>query len=81
MADNSLNLFDECVAEYIHLCPQKEEYTCSSWRDSKIYKPGIVTDSLRMSTKINKNGAIGKVSFSGTGDTIKHLKTFKIFSN
>ena len=61
MADNSLNLFDECVAEYKHLCPQKEQCTCSSWRDSKIYTPGIITDSLRMPTKINKNGAIAKV--------------------
>ena len=30
-------------------------------------------------TKINKNGAIAKVS--GASDNIRHLKTFRIFSN
>ena len=34
-------------------------------------------------TEINKNGAVAKVykNFSGTRETIKHLKTFRIISN
>ena len=36
-----------------------------------------------MPNKINKNGAVFTVykNFSGTGDTIRHLKTFRIISN
>ena len=30
MADKGLNLFDECAAESIHLCPPEEECTYSS---------------------------------------------------
>ena len=36
MADKGLNLLNECAAECAHLCPQKEEYTSSSWEDSKM---------------------------------------------
>ena len=36
-----------------------------------------------MSTKRNKNGVFAKVykNFSGTRDTIRHLKTFRVISN
>ena len=36
-----------------------------------------------MPTKINKKGAVVKVykNFSGTRDTIRHLKTFGVISN
>ena len=36
-----------------------------------------------MPTKINKNGVVAKVykNFSGTRDTIRHLKTFRVISN
>ena len=36
-----------------------------------------------MPTKINKNGTVAKVykNFSGTRDTIRHSKTFRVFSN
>ena len=36
-----------------------------------------------MPTKINKNGPVAKVykNFSGTKDTIRHLKTFRVISN
>ena len=37
----------------------------------------------RVPTKINKNVAITKVykNFSGTRDTVKYLKTFRVISN
>ena len=37
----------------------------------------------RVPTKVNKNGAVAKVytNFSGTRDTIRHLKTFGVISN
>ena len=61
MANNRLNLFDECAAECVHMCPQEEECTSSLSGDSKIYTPGITANSRRTSTKINKNGAIANV--------------------
>ena len=37
----------------------------------------------RVPTKINKNGAVAKEykNFCGTRDTIRHLKTFRVFFN
>ena len=62
VAEKGLNLFDECAAEYVHLYPQEEEWTSSSWGDSKMYTPGTVansqTDRQKMPMKINKNGAV-----------------------
>ena len=53
--------------------------------DSKMYSPGTIANSQteRVPNKINKNGAVFTVykNFSGTGDTIRHLKTFRIISN
>ena len=46
MSDKDLNLFDECAAECVHLCPQKEERTSSSsWGHSKMYTPGTIASS------------------------------------
>ena len=50
-----------------------------------MYTPGTIANSQteRVPTKINKNGAVVKVykNFSGTRDTIRHLKTFRVISN
>ena len=63
MADKGWNVFDEFAAECVHLCPQEEECTSSSWGHSKMYAPGTIIKSQtdRMTTKINKNGAVAKV--------------------
>ena len=36
MPDKDLNLFDEYSAECVHVCPQKEERTFSSWGTVKV---------------------------------------------
>ena len=61
MADKGLNLFDECAAECVDLCPKEEERTSSSCEDGKICTPGTIANSQRMPTKVNKNGATAKV--------------------
>ena len=76
MVEKDLNLFDECVAECVHLCPQVEECISSTWGDSKMYTPDIIANSQRMPTKIKNNGAIA----GGISDTIRHWKIFRIFS-
>ena len=78
---NVISVFDACTARYIHLHPQEEECTVSSWGDSKMYKCGCIANSLTMLTEINKNGAIGKVRIWVESDTVKHLKAFRITSN
>ena len=61
MADKGWNVFDECAAECVHLCPQEEEWTSSYWEDSKMCTPGTISNSHRMPTKINKKAALAKV--------------------
>ena len=63
MVDKGLNLCDECAAECVHLCPQEEECTSSSRRDSKMYATGTIANSQtdRTPTKLNKNDAAAKV--------------------
>ena len=61
MADKGLNLFDECAAECVDLCPKEEERTSSSCEDGKICIPGTIANSQRTPTKVNKNGATAKV--------------------
>ena len=58
-----LNLFDDCGAECIYLCPQEEDCTSSSWGQSKIYTLRTMADSQtgRATTEIDKNGAVVKV--------------------
>ena len=50
-----------------------------------MYIPGSIANSQteRVPTKINKNGAVAGVhkNFSETRDTIRHLKTFRVISN
>ena len=50
-----------------------------------MHTPGTIGNAQieRVSTKINKNGAVAKVykNFSGTRATIRHLKTFRVISN
>ena len=45
LADKGLNLFDECAADFVLLCPQEKECTSSSWGDSKMYTPGTIANS------------------------------------
>ena len=77
VADKGSNIFDECPAECVHLYPQEEECTTSSWGDSKIYLPGTIANSQRCWQKWccsqSKN-------FSGTRYTIRHLKTSRVIS-
>ena len=64
---------------------EEEECTFSSWGHSKMYTPASIANSQtqRVSTKINKNGAAAKVykNFSGTRDTIRPLKTLRAIFN
>ena len=50
-----------------------------------MHTPGTIGNAQieRVSTKINKNGAVAKVykNFSGTRATIRDLKTFRVISN
>ena len=57
MTDKGLNLFNECAAKCVHLFPQ-EEYTSSSWGDSKMYTSSSIANSLRMQAEINESGTI-----------------------
>ena len=50
MTDKGLNLFDDCAAECVYLCPQEEQCNSFSWGHSKF------TDR-QARTQINKNGA------------------------
>ena len=61
MVEKGVNLFDECVPECVHLCPQVEQCISSSCGGSKMYMPGTIANSQRLPTKINKNGAFAKV--------------------
>ena len=49
MVDTGLNTFVECAAECVHLCPQEEECTYSSWGDSKMYTPDTISNYHRKS--------------------------------
>ena len=40
-----LNLFDDCAAECVYLCPQEEECTFSSWGQSEMYTPSTIANS------------------------------------
>ena len=51
MVDKGLNLFDEWATEFVNLCPREEEYT-SSCGNSKMYTPGTIANSQRLSTNI-----------------------------
>ena len=82
MADKGLNLFDECAAGCVHLCPQEEESTSSSCSNSKMYTPGTIANAQTgKEWKKNKNGAVAKVNVGGNTDTIRDLKKIRVTSN
>ena len=60
MTDKVFNLFDECTARCVHLFPQEEECSYSSWGDSKMYTSGSIANSLRILIEINESGVITK---------------------
>ena len=72
MTDRGFNLFDECAARCVHLRPKEDEYTSSSWGDSKMYTSGSIANSQRMLTEINKSDAIAKIRIWVESDTVKH---------
>ena len=72
MTDKGINLSDECAARRVHLFPQEEDWTSSSWGDSKMYTSGSTTNSQRMPTEINESDAIVKIRIWVEGDTVKH---------
>ena len=72
MTDKGFSLFDECAARCVHLFPQEEECTSSSWGDSKMYTSGSIANSQRMLTEINESSAIAKIRIWVESDTVKH---------
>ena len=91
VTNKDLNVFDDCAAECVHLCPQEQECTSSSWVHSKMYTLGTIPNSQRdrAPVKMNKKGkaccqkkiCCQSKNFSRTKDTIRHLKTFRVNSN
>ena len=86
VADKGSNSFDECAAQCVHLCPQEEECTSSSWGDSKCtyFAP------QQIHRRADKNGAVAPLrnsvvppskNFNGTRDSIRHLKISRVVSN
>ena len=61
MTDKAFNYFDECAARCVHLFPQEEECTSSSWGDSKVYTSSSIANSQRMETERNESGTIAKI--------------------
>ena len=81
MTNKGFNLFDDCAVRCVHLFPEEEEYTFSSWGDSKTYTSGGIAYSQRMLTEINKSSAIAKIRICVESNTVKHLKVFGIISS
>ena len=78
MIDKWFDLFDACAVKYIHLSPQEEKCTSSSWGDSKIYTSASIALSPKMLTKVKDSGAIAKIRIWVESDTVKYLKAFRI---
>ena len=72
MTDKRFNLFDDCAVRCVHLSPEEEECTSSSWWDSKMYTSGSIANSQSMLTEINESGAIAKIRIWVESDTVKH---------
>ena len=72
MTDKRFNLFDRCAAKCVHLFPEEEECTSSSWGDSKMYTSGSIANSQKMLTEINDSDAIVKKRIWVESDTVKH---------
>ena len=80
MADKRFNLFDECAARCVHLFPQEEECTSSSWRNSKMYTFGSAANSQdanwnKQKWRYNQNKDLSGKWYCQT------LKTFGIISS
>ena len=74
--DKGYIFFNECAARCVHLFPQEEQCTYSSWGDSKMYTSGSIANSQRMLIEINGSGAIAKIKIWKW--YCQTLKTFKI---
>ena len=61
ITDKGFNVIDGCTTRCVHLFPQEEECTSSSWGDSKMYKSDSITNSQRMLTEVNESGAVAKI--------------------
>ena len=72
MADKGCNLFDKSVARCVYMFPQEEEYTSSSWGDSKMYTSGTIANSHMMLNKINESDVRTKIRNWVENDTFKH---------
>ena len=72
MTDKGFNLFDTWAARCVHMFPQEEECTSSSWGDSKMYTSGSIANSQRMLNETNKSEAITKIRIWLKRDTVKH---------
>ena len=78
-----LNLFDDCAAECVYLCPQEEECTSSSWGQSKIYTLGTMANPQAEGTNWNRQKwcCCQSKSFIKTRDAIRYLQTFRVISD
>ena len=61
MAEKTLDIFEKCTAECVHLCPPEEEHIFFSWGDSKMCTPSTIANSQRIPNKRNKSGDFAKV--------------------
>ena len=71
MTDKGFKFFDECAARCVHLSPEEEECISFPWGDSKMYKPGSISNSQRMLIEINESGVIAKIRISVEIDIAK----------
>ena len=78
MTNKGFNIFDDCAARCVHLPPQEEECTFSSWGDTKRYTSGNIAYSQRMLAEINESSAIAKIRIWVGSNTVRHLKAFGI---
>ena len=70
------NLFEESVARLVHLSPQEEEYSSSSWGDIEMYTSSSIANSQRMLTEVNETGVIVKISTWVESNTVKQFYAF-----
>ena len=61
MTNKVFNLLNEYAAKRVHLFPQEEKYTSSSWGDSKMYTSVSISKSQRILIELNESGAIAKI--------------------
>ena len=62
MVDKGFGIFDECASRCVYLSPQEEDWTSSSWGDSKMYTFTSMASLQSMIAEISESGAIAKVS-------------------